>query len=76
MKRFMIQAEEELIARARDMAHRRGVSLAQVVRDALEKELGVPARPRPRIIGAFPSGKRDLARQASDTSEYQPPPWR
>ncbi|MGI8595535.1 MAG: CopG family transcriptional regulator, partial [Solirubrobacteraceae bacterium] len=61
MKRMMIQAEEDLLDRAREEAHRRGVSVAQVIRDALEKELGATAPPRFGLIGAFDSGGSTMA---------------
>jgi hypothetical protein len=76
MKRFMIQADEELIARAKRAAHRRGVSVAQVVREALEKELGSSGRPRTKLIGAFDSGEPDVARRSARTPRVPPRPWR
>jgi len=76
MKRIMIQADEELIARARDAAHRRGVSVAQVVREALERELGPARRPRTRLIGAFDSGRTDIARRSARAPRVPPRPWR
>lgn len=71
----MIQADEELLNRAKQTAAERGVSVASLVRHALERELG-PADPPPEIhcAGSFASGGDDLARQASD--EYSPPPFR
>lgn len=75
MKRLMIQADEELLERARRRAAERGVSIAQVVRDALENELGVHAQPEPLSLGRYRSGAGDLALRASD-GEYEPPPWR
>jgi len=76
VKRIMIQADEELLARASRRADDRGVSVAQVVREALERELG-PARPQPQVrcAGAFASGRRDLSQRAS-VDEYEPPPFR
>jgi hypothetical protein len=77
MKRFVLQADDALLDRARDVAHERGVSIAQVVRDALEKELGpTQSRPRSRLIGAFESGERDNARKASRAPRVPPRPWR
>lgn len=72
----MIQAEEALLDRAKRRAADRGVSVAQLVREALERELG-PASPTPdvRCAGAFSSGQGDLARRAGD-DEYEPPPFR
>jgi hypothetical protein len=75
MKRMMIQADESLLDRARRRAADRGVSVAQVVREALERELA-PASPTPdvRCAGAFRSGQGDLARRVGD--DYEPPPFR
>lgn len=77
MRRMMIQADEALLDRARRRAADRGVSVAQLVREALERELG-PATPVPdvRCAGAFRSGTCDLARRASTSSDYEPPPFR
>jgi len=68
----MIQADEELLERARRRAAERGVSIAQIVREALEKELGT--RPKPRFA-VFDSGVGDLSRLASE-DEFEPEPWR
>lgn len=75
MKRMMIQADDALLDRARRRAADRGVSVAQLVREALERELG-PAAPTPdvRCAGTFRSGQGDLARRASD--DYEPQPFR
>jgi hypothetical protein len=77
MKRIMIQADEWLLARARRRAAERGVSVAQVVREALERDLGyedVP--PRPLVcIGAVSSSAGDLSRRASD-DEFEAEPYR
>lgn len=77
MRRFVLQADDGLLERAREVAHERGVSIAQVVRDALEKELGPPpGRPTSRLIGAFESGEPDNARKASRAPRVPPRPWR
>lgn len=75
MKRMMIQADEALFDRAKRHAADQGVSVAQLVRVALERELG-PADPPPEIrcVGSFASGDDDLAGRASDS--YVPPPFR
>jgi plasmid stability protein len=75
MSRLIIQAEDELLDRARRRAAERGVSIAQVVRDALEAAL---ENDRPRIpenLGKFSSGFTDTAERAGN-DEYVPPPWR
>jgi hypothetical protein len=75
--RFVLQADDALLDRAREVAHERGVSIAQVVRDALEKELG-PAQspPHSRLVGAFESGEPDNAHKASRAPRVPPRPWR
>jgi hypothetical protein len=74
----MIQAEPELVERARRRAAERGVSVAQVVRDAMEHELGSPdderIPPPLTCIGAFSSGRSDLSELASGDF-YEPDPW-
>jgi hypothetical protein len=74
MRRIMIQAHEELLERARRRAAERGVSIAQIVREALEKELGTVSRPKPHV-GVVRSGAGDLSRRASE-DEFEPEPWR
>jgi hypothetical protein len=76
MQRLMIQAEPELVARAKRRAAERGVSVAQVVREAMERELGdEPQQPPFSMIGAFRSGRGDLSRLASEDI-FEPEPWR
>ena len=76
MRRIMIQADEELLERARRRAQQRGVSVAAVVRGALERELGPsPAQPQPSSVGVFDSGAGDLGARAS-RDEYKPRPSR
>lgn len=75
MRRLIVQADEELLERARRRAVERGVSVAQVVRDALEVELGRDRQPEPRSLGKYRSGTRDLSQRASD-DRYVPPAWR
>jgi hypothetical protein len=76
MKRIMIQADERVLERARRRASERGVSVAQVFRDALERDLGDETPPPPLTsIGAARSKAGDLSRRASD-DEYEPEPYR
>jgi hypothetical protein len=76
MQRLMIQADPELVARAKRRAAERGVSVAQVVREAMERELGgEPPQPPFSLIGAFRSGRSDLSRLASEDM-FEPEPWR
>lgn len=71
----MIQADEALLRRARRAAARRGVSIAQIVREALERELGGDRQPPPLSSGQFRSGTGDLSERAS-RDEFEPDPWR
>jgi Ribbon-helix-helix protein, copG family len=79
MQRLMIQAEPELLERTKRRARERGVSVAQVVREAIEHELGPgeeQATPPPfTLIGAYASKHGDLSRRASE-DEYEPEPFR
>ncbi|MGH2889209.1 MAG: hypothetical protein ACRDNJ_06255 [Solirubrobacteraceae bacterium] len=76
MKRIMIQADERLLERARLRAAARGVSVAQLFRDALERDLGGAGRaPAPTTIGIVSSARGDLSRRAGD-DEYEPEPYR
>lgn len=65
----MIQAQDELLERARAVARRRGVSFPQLVRDALERELGGSEAPPPRSVGVARHGH---LRERS----YEPDRWR
>jgi hypothetical protein len=69
-RRVMIQADEVLLAQARKAAGERGITFPQLVRDALEHELGV-SEPAPlSATGSVDSvGKARLR-------EYQPDAWR
>ncbi len=69
----MIQADEGLLRRARRIAARRGVSIAQLVRDALEHELGEERQPPPMFLGKYRSGMPDSSVRATQ-DEYEPDP--
>lgn len=72
----MVQADERLLERARVRASERGVSVAQVFRDALMRDLGDELLPPPLTsIGAVRSDTGELSRRASD-DEYEPEPYR
>lgn len=64
MKRTTIVADEETLARLRALARDRGVSFAEVAREALEEKAG-EYRPRPKSLGVGDSGRRDVSRSAS-----------
>ncbi len=67
----MIQADRSLLDRARRLAHDRGVSFPQLVRDALERELGGGKRP-PAVTCAGVIATGGAARRRA----YEPDPWR
>ncbi len=80
MRRLTIRAEPELIERAKHRARIRGVSVSQVVCDAIrsyledaEDEERIP--PPLTCVGAFESGRSDLSRLASEDI-FEPEPWR
>jgi hypothetical protein len=78
MQRLMIQAEPELIQRVKRRAAERGVSAAQVWRDAIQHELGPDEERIPpplTCIGAFSSGRSDLSELASENI-FEPRSWR
>ncbi len=65
---------DELLDRLRLMAARRRISIAALVREALEEKAG-SYRPRPRSLGVGASGYRDTARLAV-RERPEPRPWR
>ncbi len=74
MKRTTIVADQELIERLRRQAAERGVSLATVIREALEEKAS-SRRPRPRSLGVGDSGRTDVARRIGEEPAV-PEPWR
>jgi predicted transcriptional regulator len=62
MERITITIPDELRTRLRRLAAERGVSMATIVREALDEKLAGP-RPRPLSLGAGSSGERDIARR-------------
>jgi hypothetical protein len=69
-RRVMIQADEALLDRARKIARQRGISFPQLVRDALEHELGGRAREPLSSTGTIDSAGNARRR------EYRPDAWR
>ena len=74
MGRTTISVSDDLLQRIRLIAAERRISLAAVVREALEeKATGHHARPRSLGIGA--SVYRDTARRSAE-ERVEPRPWR
>ncbi len=63
-----------LLERLRVAAAERRVSMAELVREAIEEKLAAQ-RPKPRCLGIGASGLRDTARTAAD-ERPEPRPWR
>jgi hypothetical protein len=63
MKRTTIMAEESTLERLRALARERGVSFAEVAREALAEKAG-EFRPRPKSLGIGDSGRHDVSRSA------------
>jgi plasmid stability protein len=77
MDRTTISLPPELHKRLRIMAAERGVSMASLIREAVEEKIASGngrARPKPRF-GIFDSGRTDLSMLASEGTP-EPPPWR
>jgi hypothetical protein len=72
MRRVMIQADPVLLERARRAARERGITFPQLVRDALEHELGPSAGSPPRLASAGVIRTDGAARRRA----YEPDPWR
>ncbi|HEX4669604.1 MAG TPA: hypothetical protein VH275_06480 [Solirubrobacterales bacterium] len=72
-----VEVDAELLERARRVADERGVAVPQLVRQALEHELGPADGEQPAVtcIGMFESGRGDLSELASRDA-YEPPPFR
>lgn len=72
-----VELDAELLERARQVARERGVAVPQLVREALEHELGEEEGEQPPLtcIGAFSSGRGDLSKLASE-DVFEPEPFR
>ena len=74
MQRTTIMIPDELSERLKAMALERRVSMATIVRDALEEKIA-SYRPKPRSLGIGSSGHSDTARRAGD-ERPAPRDWR
>lgn len=74
MERTTISIPDELLERLRIMAAEQRVSMASIIRHALEEEANA-YRPFPRSLGIGASGHNDTARLAGD-ERPEPRPWR
>ncbi len=74
MDRTTLTIPAELRARLRRLAAERGVSMATIVREAIDEKLAT-WRPPPRSLGVGSSGVGDTAR-TSATERPEPRSWR
>jgi predicted transcriptional regulator len=74
MHRTTIMLPDEAIERLRRLAAERGISMAALIREAIEEKVDA-SRPRPRSLGIGSSGLTDVARRAGD-ERPEPSPWR
>ncbi len=74
VERTTLSIPGPLLERARAAATERRISMAELVREALEEKLAAH-RPAPRSLGIGASGHSNTARQTSD-DRPEPPPWR
>jgi len=65
MKRTTVKLPEELDARLRHEAGRRGLTVSEITREAIESHLGGGGR-RLLAAKAGPSGQRDTARRIEE----------
>jgi hypothetical protein len=74
MERTTLMLPDETRDRLRRIASDRGVSMATVIREAIDEKVAT-VRPRPRSIGVGASGRTDTARSSGD-ERAEPRPWR
>jgi predicted transcriptional regulator len=74
MERTTLSIPNELRARLKRLAADRGVSMATIIREALEQKVA-GWRPRPSSLGVGASGVADTARRSAD-ERAEPRAWR
>jgi len=74
MNRTTLMLPDEVRDRLRRLAAERGVSMATLVREAIDEKIG-RMRTRPRSLGIGASGATDTARRAGD-ERPEPRGWR
>ncbi len=66
MKRTTVKIPEALDARLRHEAQRRGTTISEITREALEAHLGARRPLLMAAAGSFRSGRSDLAQRAEE----------
>ena len=74
MERTTLMLPDETRDRLRRIAADRGVSMATVIREAIDEKVAT-FRPRPRSIGIGASGRTDTARRSVE-ERPEPRSWR
>jgi len=74
MDRTTITIPDDLRIRLRRLAAERGVSMATVIREAIDEKLAA-VRPKPRSLGVGASGHHDTAHRSAD-ERPEPRSWR
>jgi predicted DNA-binding ribbon-helix-helix protein len=74
MDRTTLTLDGQTRARLRRIAAERGISMAALIREAIDETIERHA-PVPRSLGVAASGQRETARQTAE-SRPEPRPWR
>jgi predicted transcriptional regulator len=74
MERTTLMLPDETRARLRSIASERGVSMATIIREAIDEKVE-GYRPRPRSLGAGTSGTADIGRRSGEV-RIEPRSWR
>ena len=74
MQRTSLMLPREVHDRLRRIAAERGVSMATIIRDAIDEKVA-RSRPLPRSLGMGASGKQDTAQRTAD-ERPEPHAWR
>jgi hypothetical protein len=75
MTRTTFTIPDDLLTRLKVLAAQRDVSMATIIREALEEKVAEET-PALRILGLFDSGYTDTSQLASDWHIYEPRSWR
>ena len=68
MKRTTVFANEEMLNNLKDIAQKEGISIAEIIRQALDKYIAERQGPKraPSILGVGKSGRKDIASRSEE----------